>query len=91
MSNLSPAGFAARLVAARKHHNLTFRELGEFAGVSHTAVQLLEQGKRTPSIETAERLAVALDVAPAWLAFGAGRAPPWAGDSEVPGALDDDH
>jgi transcriptional regulator with XRE-family HTH domain len=78
MSNLSSAGFAARLVATRKHRNLTFRDLGEFAGVSHTAVQLLEKGGRSPTIETCERLAVALDVRPSWLAWGEGTAPTWA-------------
>lgn len=77
-TDLASAGFAARLALARKHHNLTFRELGEFAGVSHTAVQLLEKGDRSPTIETAERLATALDVRPGWLAWGEGTAPTWA-------------
>lgn len=78
-------------IATRAHRDLTYRELGTFADLSHTAVQLLEQGKRSPSIETAERLAIALDVAPSWLAFGTGRAPSWAGASEAPEPLDDDH
>ena len=77
---LTCAGFAARLELARAQRALTYRALGEAAGISHTAVQLLEHGDRSPSIETAERLAVALDVAPAWLAYGVGRAPSWGGE-----------
>lgn len=87
MSTLMFSGFAARLALARANQNLTFRELGEFAGLSHTTVSLLEQNKRVASIEAAERLAVALDVAPAWLAYGSGDAPAWAGDSVAPEAF----
>lgn len=79
-TDLTSAGFAARLTTARAHHALTYRALGGAAGISHTAVQLLERGDRSPSLDTCERLAVALDVPPAWLAFGAGRGPAWAGE-----------
>lgn len=73
-------GFAARLTAARAHHKLSLRALAEFAGVSHMTVQKLEHGENVPALDTCERLAVALDVAPEWLAFGRGRAPSWAGE-----------
>lgn len=73
-------GFAARLARGRAHLGLTFRALGDAAGLSHTAVQLLENGARDPSLGTVERLATALGVAPAWLAFGVGRAPSWWSD-----------
>jgi len=70
--------FAARLAFGRAHLGLTYRALRAAAGLSHTAVEKLEKGVGSPSLTTCERLATALDVAPAWLAFGVGRAPTWA-------------
>lgn len=75
-----PVDFAARLTAARAHHKLSLRTLAEAAGISHQTVKLLEHGENSPSLDTCERLATALDVPPSWLAFGAGRAPSWASD-----------
>jgi len=39
---------------------LSQEQLGLAAGVSRQAIDLLEKGQRQPSLETAERLAVAL-------------------------------
>lgn len=77
-TTLASDGFAERLKLARAHRALSYRALGEAAGLSHTAVQHLEAGASSPSLANCERLAVALDVRAPWLAFGEGRAPAWA-------------
>ena len=88
MSALTSHGFAARLALARAQLDLTCDELGGFADLHPTDVRRLERGEHAPSIETCERLAIALDLDPAWLAYGTGRAPSWAGDSEAPAPLE---
>ena len=75
---LASEGFAERLKLARAHRALSYRALGEAAGLSHTAVQHLEAGASSPSLTNCERLAAALGVRASWLAFGDGRAPAWA-------------
>lgn len=40
-----------KLIALRKEHNLTQKELGEIAGVSGAAVSAWELGDRSPKIE----------------------------------------
>lgn len=44
----------------RLRADLSQEQLGEAAGVSRQAIDLLEKGQRQPSLETAERLAIAL-------------------------------
>lgn len=43
---------------------LTIRELAEKSGVNHSAISLIERGKRRPHPSTLRRLAEALDVEP---------------------------
>jgi transcriptional regulator with XRE-family HTH domain len=45
--------------------------VGKLAGLSHTAVGNVERGTM-PTLATAEALAKALDLSPAWLAYGIG-------------------
>lgn len=59
-----------RLRSAREALGLSILAIAKHAGISHTSVGNIERGAM-PNIEAAERLAVALGVSPAWLAFGA--------------------
>ena len=69
------ADLAQRLTTARTQQGLSLRKLGAAAGMSAQAVLLIERGDSNPLISTVEALAVALDVAPGWLAFGEGEGP----------------
>jgi transcriptional regulator with XRE-family HTH domain len=51
---------------------MTRRELERISGVSSTAISHVEEGKGQPRTDTIEKLAIALKVSPAWLAFGQG-------------------
>lgn len=62
---------AARLREARARIGVTVKDLGRRADVTEGAIRALERGGQ-PTIDTLEQLAVALDVSPAWLAFGQG-------------------
>jgi transcriptional regulator with XRE-family HTH domain len=68
---LHSVGVAARLRETRILLGLSVLALATAAGLSHTAVGNVERGTM-PSIATAEALAVALGVSPAWLAYGLG-------------------
>ena len=61
----------ARLRKMRGDRGYTVRGLGELAGVSGAAVSAIENKPHMPSLAMIEKLAKALDVSPAWLAFGA--------------------
>lgn len=61
-----------RLKKARKEQGLSARSLSLKAGLSPNVVQMLEEGDRTPGVDTAERLAIALGVSKSWLLFGEG-------------------
>lgn len=63
-------GMPTRLKRLRKERGLTPHGLAKIAGLSRTAVTDLESAKTAPHVDTIERLARALDVPPAWLAFG---------------------
>lgn len=65
-------GIAQRLRAARERKNLSQSELSERAGLDRKTCAGIEKGKadRNIGVLTIERLARALDVSPAWLAFG---------------------
>ena len=65
-------GIASRLRETRTVCGLTMRALARAAGLTDTAVRSTESGASIPSIATAESLAKALGVSPAWLAFGEG-------------------
>jgi transcriptional regulator with XRE-family HTH domain len=55
----------ANLRAARKRLDLSQEEVGERSGVHPTEVSRIEAGKRDPRVSTVERLAAAVEVAPA--------------------------
>ena len=65
-------GAGTRLLAKREAAGLSLRELAESAGVSFETIRKCETGGAIPKVDTCERLAVALGVAPCWLAFGVG-------------------
>lgn len=67
--------FGQRLKNARKAKAVSMRELARQVGLSVNAVSLLEAGTGSPRVDNCEALALALDVAPCWLAFGVGRGP----------------
>lgn len=60
-----------RVRAAREAAELSLNEVGRRAGSSAAAVLSVERGV-TPALDTAEQLARALRVSPAWLAYGLG-------------------
>lgn len=67
--------FAARLQAVRAMHALSRATLATAAGVLEGSVQRIEEGRGEANVETVERLAIALGVSAAWLAFGEGASP----------------
>jgi transcriptional regulator with XRE-family HTH domain len=62
--------FPARLRRIRKQRKLSASALSLLACMSRGSVGFLEVGTRLPRVNTVERLANALKVSPAWLAFG---------------------
>lgn len=52
--------FASTLRTLRESKSLTIPQLAERASMPRQTLHLLENGQRQPSLETAERLAVAL-------------------------------
>ena len=68
-------GFPSRLEQARERSGLSMRTLSTAAGISVQAWSNSEAGKVVPRVDTCERMAVALGVAPSWLAYGEGNAP----------------
>ena len=61
-----------RLFEARDRAGFTLRELGQRSGVSWSSISAIEKGRQSATAETVERLAIALNVRAAWLAFGEG-------------------
>jgi len=55
-----------------KRQGLTHRALARLAGVSAPMIGYLVMGQRIPTVGTIARLAAALRVSPAWLAYGIG-------------------
>lgn len=64
-----------RLQYRRKALNLSLRQVGTAAGISYQTVNLIECGEAVPKVDSLHRLAIALDVAPCWLAYGVGDPP----------------
>lgn len=64
------AGFPARLKEARREAGLTGAQLGEKTGLTKQGVSGLEAGRQGCTTALCERLAKALGVAPAQLAYG---------------------
>lgn len=63
---------AFRLKKARKQRGLTHLELARGAGVSEATALYVEKGQQLPNVGTVARLALALSVSAAWLAYGLG-------------------
>ena len=59
--------FAENLRKARLAKDLSQEDLGELANIHRTYVGSVERAERNISIDNIERLAMALDVSPAWL------------------------
>lgn len=64
------ASCAERVASARSATGLSMRTLSQAAGLSVQTWSKIENGTATPKVDSLERMAVALDVAPAWLAYG---------------------
>lgn len=60
MSDIGIA-FAATVKQKRLARGLSQEALAEFAGINRTYMSSIERGKSIPSLETAHRLALALD------------------------------
>lgn len=59
--NCKPDSFAVRLKAARKKNALTQSELGKLIGVSKVSICLYESGRRTPDMETLQKISESLN------------------------------
>lgn len=68
-------GVAKRLSERRSALGLSLRQVGTAAGISYQTVNLIECGEAVPKVDSLHRLAIALDVAPCWLAYGVGDPP----------------
>ena len=66
-----------RLSIARSKRKMTMAELAGKAGLSPSTINLIEKSRRSPTAETVEGLARALNIDPCWLAYGTGKQPEW--------------
>ena len=64
------ASLPQRLRESRMSKGLSLRRAAEAAGVSHQMWSNAENGRNAPKVDGLERMAVALGVPPAWLAYG---------------------
>lgn len=69
---LSCSGVGKRLREARDIRGLSMRQLEQLADAAGNLVRNTESARSTPTLATIERLAKALNVSPAWLAYGQG-------------------
>ena len=67
---LIPQEFASRLIEGenpvrvwREIRGLTLQQIADACGVTDSAISMIEQGKRQPSVDLLRRIAVALSVA----------------------------
>lgn len=70
--NPKHVGIAARLRKARRAAEFTRTGLDQKVGGTKGAILYIESGKRLPTVATVVRIADALAVSAAWLAFGLG-------------------
>ncbi len=59
--------FPERLRESRLKKKLNFKELAEISGVTATAISYYEKGAKTPQLDNAAKLAIALGVSLDWL------------------------
>lgn len=57
-----PSSLGERIQEARKKKNLTQDQLAEIIGVSTRYIGFIEQGQRSPSIKTADKIARVLNI-----------------------------
>lgn len=81
---LASQRIGARLSEARQNAGLSVRALAAQVGVGHTTISYIEQERHEPSVVLVERLALALRLDPAWLAFGIAHDTPGEGMSKDP-------
>lgn len=68
-------GIRDRLKSLRQKRGLSLNALGIAAGLTYTTIHNIETGRTVPGIDTVEKIADALDISAAWLAFGEGEPP----------------
>lgn len=59
--------FQERLTKSRQSAKLNYKELSQKSGVTATAISYYEKGEKSPTLESAMKLAVALNVSLDWL------------------------
>lgn len=59
-----------RLFEARQARGFGMRKLSQLAHVGEATINDIEKGRQGAATDTVERLALALGVRPAWLAYG---------------------
>ena len=82
-------GIPFRLSNARFRQGLAASHVSYAAGLSESVVRSVEDSVQLPKIDTIERIACALGVAPCWLAFGQEGDLQWAGRSQRPALRDE--
>ncbi len=75
---LASDAIGRRLFEARIQRDLTMDQLADKAGINQSTISKLERGINEPGAANVERLALALEVDPCWLAYGTGKKPVWA-------------
>lgn len=73
MTELLCSNLPRRLVKARKVRGLSLEVLSGLCGLAASTVRLTELGAQASAVNTIERIASALGVSPAWLAYGLGK------------------
>jgi len=64
-----------RVALLRQQSGLSAREMGRLSGLAHSAITMIEQGKRTPTSETAVQISRLFQVDLNWLLRGIGNHP----------------
>ncbi len=64
------AGLRDRLRRVRREQELNFSELARLSDVSRVTIRNIEDERVTPVLDIVEKLADALGVSPAWIAYG---------------------
>ena len=77
---LTSDGLGRRLYDARIARDLTMDQLADKTLVSQPTISRLEKGTSIADAVTIEKLSLALNVDPCWLAFGSGERPDFAAE-----------
>lgn len=73
----SVGNLARRFNLARQHAKLTLNEVSKKSKCAMSMLSSIANGERMPRIDSVAKVARALGVPPAWLAYGEGQAPDW--------------